>query len=174
MKAELLSDETYKITLDKNEAAAVPTDSPPREMRRYICGIIDKLGTEQGIFLPDGRLLVEVFLRSDGSCVLFISSLEGEKRTPQQRFYACEISGVDTLRSLCAALSDIGESCCIYCGSRPDRYRVIFSDPSEYAQRICTEFGEYGEISRLFAAQTHEYLTEISSGSASALSEMLG
>lgn len=173
MKAELLTDATYKITLDKDEAEAVPADGKPCEMRQFIYALLDHLGTEQGVFLPDGRLLVEAFMRSDGSCVLFVSSLESEKRTSQTRYFACEISGVDTLRSLCAALSEIGESCCIYCGSRQDQYRMIFSDPCEHTERVCTEFGDYCEISALFAAQTREYLTEISSGSASALSEML-
>ncbi len=173
MKAELLTDATYKITLNKDEAESVPADGKPCEMRRFICAVIDRLSAEQKISLPDGRLLVEAFMRSDGSCVLFVSSLESEARTPQPRYFACEISGVDTLRSLCAALSGIGESCCIYCGSRPDQYRMIFSDPCEQAERVCTEFGDYGEISALFAAQTREYLTEISSGSTSALSEIL-
>lgn len=174
MKAELLANATYKITLDKNEAAAVPDDGRPCEMRRFICRIIDQLSAQQMVSLPDGRLLVEAFMRSDGSCVLFVSSLENEKHVPRQRFYACEIAGIDTLRALCSALADIGESCCIYCGSRPDRYRMIFTDPCEYTERVCAEFGDYGEISALFAAQTREYLTEISSGSTSTLSEMLG
>lgn len=173
MKAELLTDATYKITLDKKEAEAVPSDGKPCEMRQFIYALLAHLGTEQGVSLPDGRLLVESFMRSDGSCVLFVSSLESEERTQKTHYFACEISGVNTLRSLCAALSGIGESCRIYCGSRQDQYRIIFSDPCEHTERVCTEFGDYSEISELFAAQTHEYLTEISSGKISALSEML-
>ncbi len=173
MKAELLTDATYKITLDKDEAEAVPANGKPCEMRSFICTLLDHLGEEQGVYLPDGRLLVEAFMRSDGSCVLFVSSLESEKQTMQTRYFSCEISGVDTLRTLCAALAEIGESCCIYCGNRQDRYRMIFSNPCEHTERVCTEFGDYCEISALFVAQTCEYLTEISSGSASALSEML-
>ncbi len=174
MKAELLADATYKITLDKDESADMPADGKPCEMKSFVCKVIDQLSTEQEISLPDGRLLVEAFMRSDGSCVLFVSSLENETRTPHTRFYACEIAGVDTLRALCTVLADIGESCCIYCGSRPDQYRMIFADPCTSTERVCTEFGDYGEISALFAAQTREYLTEISSGSTSALSEILG
>jgi hypothetical protein len=173
MKAELLADATYKITLDKTEADAVPSEGKPCEMSSFICSLIDRLGSEQGVFLPEGRLLVEAFMRSDGSCVLFLSSLESEKCTPQPRLFACEISGVDTLRALCTALSDIGESCCIYCGSRQDQYRMIFSNPCSHTERVCAEFGEYCEISALFAAQTREYLTEISTGSTAVLSEML-
>lgn len=174
MKAELLTDATYKITLDKREAEAVPSGGKPCEMRRYICALIDRLRAEQGISLPCGRLLVEAFVRSDGSCVLFLSSLESEKRAPQPRYYACEIEGIGTLRPMCAALSQIGERCSVFCGSRPDRYRIIFTDPAKETERICTEFGDYCEISALFEAQTREYLTEISSGSASALAEILG
>lgn len=174
MKAELLTDATYKITLDKHEAKAVPCSGKPCEMRQYICALIDKLRTEQGISLPCGRLLVEAFARSDGSCVLFLSSLESEKRTQQPRYYACEIEGIGSLRPICAALSRIGEKCSVFCGSRPDRYRIIFTNPSRETEHICTEFGDYCEISALFEAQTREYLTEISSGSASALAEILG
>ncbi len=174
MKAELLADATYKITLDKNESTAIPTDGTSCDMQKFICGVIDQLSAQQSISLPDGRLLVEAFLRSDGSCVLFVSSLENEPHSSQPRFFACEISGVDTLRALCTALTQTGESCSVYCGSRPDQYRMIFADPCRSTERICTEFGDYSEISALFAAQTREYLTEISSGRVSGLSGILG
>ncbi len=175
MKAELLADSTYKITLDKYESAEMPSDGEPCEMRRYLSGLIDRLGTEQDVLLPDGRLLVETFMRSDGSCVLFVSPLEGCSKTASRtRYYACELSGVEYLLPLVSALSDIDESCCIFCGSKPDHYRIIFADPSEQTERVCTEFGEYCEISALFAAQTREYLTEIACGSASALARQLG
>ncbi len=175
MKAELLGEATYKITLDKTESAAVPTDGKSFEMQRFICGIIDRLTIEQGLVFPDGRLLVEAFLRSDGSSVFFVSALECEMNCNEHRYYSCEISGVERLRFLCAALSAAGICCCIYCGNDPVRYRFIFTDPPSETERICSEFGEYCEISSLFAAQSEEYLTEIASGNApEMLSAILG
>lgn len=169
MKAELLGSSTYKITLDRSETLDMPSDGEPRRMHSFICAMIDRLSREQGITIPDGRLLAEAFLKSDGSCVFFLSSLErGEDRHAKQLF-ACDLTGVDRLRPLCGALSETGTSCSIYCGSIPDRYRIIFTDPSPNIERICSEFGEYSEITPLFAAQTREYLTEIASGSAAAV-----
>ncbi len=171
MKAEPLGEATYKITLDSSEAAAVPPDGKPCEMRRFIRSVIDRLTEEQGITLPDGRLLVEAFLRSDGSCVFFVSALENEKPQHRVQYYSCELQGTETLLPLIKALSDNGEKYSLFCGSDPRFYRIIFSDPSEDTERICSEFGEYCEISPLFAAQTREYLTEIISDSSEALSD---
>ncbi len=175
MKAELIGDTTYKITLDRDEAAQVPADGSPRVMHRFICEVIDRLSEEQGISLPDGRLLVEVFLRSDGSCVLFVSALDGISRQYGQQLFACELSGTDMLYSLCAALAVYGEHCTVYCGADAECYRVVFRSPCRDTERICSEFGEYCEISPLFAAQTEEYLTQIAGGStAEILADIFG
>lgn len=175
MKAELIGDTTYKITLDRDEAAQVPADGSPRVMHRFICEVIDRLSEEQGISLPDGRLLVEAFLRSDGSCVFFVSALDRAEKQHRQRLFACELSGADMLYALCEALAAYGISGEVYCGAAADRYRVIFRSPCADAERICSEFGEYCEISPLFAAQTEEYLTQIATGDMAAiLSDIFG
>ena len=175
MKAELLGEATYKITLDKTESASMPTDGRSCDMHRFICGIIDRLAAEQGLVFPEGRLLVEAFLRSDGSSVFFVSALEQESFHTEQKYYSCEITGIEQLRNLCDALSTTQTHCRIYCGSDPLQYRFIFTDPSSDTERICSEYGEYGEISPLFAAQTEEYLTEVASGNApEKLSMILG
>ena len=175
MQAEPLGGATYKITLDKTEAQRIPIDGTPRAMHRFICEIIEQLSSEQGVTLPDGRLLVEAFLRSDGSCVFFISPLESTRLCHSDRIYACELTGLELLRHLCAALSSADVQCSIYCGTEPDSYRIIFADPAPDIQRICTEYGTYCEITPLFAAQTAEYLTEIATGNAAALLyEILG
>ena len=160
MTAEPLRDATYKITLDKAEAAGMPSEKP-QEMNGFIRGILDRLDAEQGVTLPEGRLLVEAFLRSDESLVLFVSPLDGEPKPRQLRYYACDIAGIERLRSLCEALALIQEKCSVYCASTPDRYRLVFTDPCADTQRICSEYGEFCEISPLFAAQTEEYLTSI-------------
>ncbi|MBQ8170370.1 MAG: hypothetical protein IJZ95_00115 [Oscillospiraceae bacterium] len=175
MKAELLGEATYKITLDKTESASMPTDGRSCDMHRFICGIIDRLAAEQGLVFPEGRLLVEAFLRSDGSSVFFVSALEQDGTCTEQRYYSCEITGIEQLRCLCEALSHTQTYCRIYCGSDPLQYRFVFTDPPPDTERICNEYGEYCEISPLFAAQTEEYLTEIASGNApEKLSMILG
>lgn len=174
MTAEPLGDATYKLTLDKAEAADLPHNGRPRDMERFIRSILDRFAAEQGLKLPDGKLLVEAFLRSDESLVLFISPLHTEQKTTRPHYYACDISGIELLRQLCTALCDIPVRCNIYCGSTADRYRLVFTDPPPEIQRVCTEYGEYGEISPLFAAQTQEYLTLIAQGSgAQIISKML-
>ena len=159
MKAEPLGKNTYKITLDKDEAAELPSECDRHEMQRFICEMIDLL-SEDGLSMPDGRLLAEMFLRSDGSCVFFITALEQEVSEPELQ-YCCDIIGTDALTSLCCALSACGARCSIYCGADAESYRLIFADPSPTVCRICTEYGELSEITQLFACQTAEYLTEI-------------
>lgn len=175
MKAEQLGETTYKITLDRLEAQKVPTDGRPQDMRRFICTMIERLDTEQGVSIPQGKLLVEAFLRSDGSYVFFVSTLEClSHEVPQPHLYACEVTGIEQLRSLCGALAAAAAECSVYCGSSPDRYRLILSDPDETTIRICTEYSDTCEISPLFAAQTREYLTEIAAiHSAAFLYELL-
>lgn len=162
MTAEPLGEATYKITLDKEEAADLSHNGTPHEMRSFISGILDRLQKENSIDLPEGRLLAEAFLRSDGSFVFFISPLDIENPPATQRYYACDISGSQQLLGLCQALSPLSVPFSIYRGSSHDRYRLIFTEATRETGRICSEFGDYCEISQLFAAQTAEYLTEIS------------
>ena len=174
MTAEPLGGSTYKITLDRAEAADLPHSGKPREMHSFINRTLDRLYTEQGIELPEGRLLAEAFLRSDGSFVLFISPLDIKEQPKPQRYYACDIIGIEQLRSLCAVLAPLSAQCSIYCGSNPERYRLIFTDPSQEVVRVCSEFGDYSEISQLFAAQTEEYLTVITHTGAQDITKILG
>lgn len=161
MNAEPLGENTYKITLDKDEASAIPKETDRYGMQQFICELIDSFDAEE-LRLPDGKLLAEMFLRSDGSCVFFITALEQDEYEPEPQYYCCDIKGIDALRSLCSALAFFDTHCSIYCGSCAEEYRLIFTDPEPNVCRICTEYGELSEISRLFACQTAEYLTEIS------------
>ncbi len=161
MTAEPLGENTYKITLDKAEAASLPPEDDKQEMHRFICRLTDSVSEEYSITIPDGRLLAEVFLRSDGSCVFFITALEHKPVPHEARYYACDVSGVEQLRTLCRTLSREGAKCAVYCGEHPDDYRLVFTDPPEELSRICEEFGDFCEVSPLFVSRTEEYLTEI-------------
>lgn len=144
-------------------------------MQSFIRDILDRLDHEQGIILPEGRLLVEAFLRSDGSFVFFVSPLEcdSEQTRRKDRYYACDVADIDALRRLCRALAAVKESCSVYYSGGSQMYRLVFVDPCKHTDRICGEFGDYCEISPLFAAQTEEYLTAIASGSAQSIIDIL-
>ena len=165
MFAEQLGEDTYKITLDRSEVRELPIGGDACDMQRFIRMLLDRLNVEQGIGLPEGRLLVEAFLRSDGSFVFFVSPLERGQSHEKTHYYSCEVTGVEQLHSLCSALASENVYYSIFCGCVPDRYRLVFVDPCQQTQRICSEFGEYDEISALFAAQTDEYLTSVACGS---------
>ncbi len=160
MTAEPIGNNTYKITLDMTEAAHMPQESDSHAMDIFIHDLIDRLSETYGIIIPDGRLLAEVFLRSDGSCVFFLTAMECEIYEQEKAYYCCDINGTKNLLALCTALADTRTSCAIY-HDEAERFRLIFADPSDEIQHICTEFGDYSEISQLFAARTEEYLTEI-------------
>ncbi len=174
MTAEPLGENTYKITLDKTETASMPPEGNKQEMHRFICGLADRLSEEYHCNIPDGKLLAEVFLRSDGSCVFFISAME-QQSSHKPQYYSCDISGIVQLRRLCLPLAAENAICAVYCGEKSDSYRLIFTDPHPEISRLCEEFGDYCEVSTLFVARTEEYLTEIMPlGNISALAEMLG
>lgn len=161
MTAEPLGNNTYKITLDKREAASMPSYTQRSEMHRFICKLIDSLSEDDMADIPDGRLLAEVFLRSDGSCVIFVTALEQDTNEYEASYYSCDVSGIEQLRTLCRALAKAEISCAVYCGDSLESYRLIFPDPPSCVEHICEEFGDYCEVTRLFASRTEEYLTEI-------------
>ena len=160
MTAEPIGNNTYKITLDTAEAAQVPQENDSHGMDIFIHGLIDSLWDIYGINIPEGKLLAEVFLRSDGSCVFFLTAMEHEPYAQETAYYCCDINGVHHLLALCAALADTRLRCAIY-HDEAERFRIIFTDPPPGIHRICTEFGDFSEISQLFAARSEEYLTEI-------------
>ncbi len=164
MEIETLNDSTYKITITAKDAVLAPLPKSKPDMKLFLSEVIRRLKDEHEIDLPEGRLLAEAFAKSDGSCVIFVSAASEKARSNAQRkLFAAEIYGVYDLARVCEALSKAGIDGKIYCGENISAYRVLFNDPPPSAAPICCEFGEYGEITPLFAAQTTEYLTEIAS-----------
>lgn len=161
MTAEPLGKNTYKLTLDVNEAAAMPPHEDHRGMQHFICGLIDELIEDDLADIPEGRLLAEVFLRSDGSCVIFVTTLEQDADEHEQQLYSCDVKGAGAFCSLFLTLAEEDVCCAIYCGSDSECYRLIFREPPGFVSRICEEYGDYCEITQLFASRTAEYLTEI-------------
>ena len=161
MNTESLGDNSYKITLDSSETAEMPAISDKSGMHSFICRMIEQLEDED-IRLPEGELLAEMFLCSDGSCVFFITTPEHNDLSAEPQYYCCDIKGTDTLISLCTMLAHQDIRCNIYCGSNAEEYRLIFADPEPYVCHICAEYGEFSEITRLFACQTAEYLNDVS------------
>ena len=161
MTAEPLGENTYKLTLDKTEVSAMPDENNCAEMHRFICRIIDGIGDEYGINIPEGKLLAEVFLRSDGSCVIFVTALEQDGNEYEPKYFSCDVSGITQLCDLCRSLSRTDVCCAVYCGTETCSYRLLFTDPTPETEHICSEYGDYNEITQLFASRTDEYLTEI-------------
>ncbi len=173
MTAEPLGKNTYKVILDKTEAEALPSEDDSKAMRSYICQLIDLLAAEYSIEIPEGKLLTEVFLRSDGSCVFFITALEQEQM--QRKYYSCDVHGMEQLRALCHAIAESGIRSAVYCDDSFLYYRLIFTEPPQLLSQLCSEYGDYCEISHLFALRSEEYLTELMPcGDIRRLCELLG
>lgn len=168
MKLEIIGGRTYKITLESSELPCSPFPESAELARGYISEVIEQLRSRYGVALPEGRLLVESFARSDGSVILFISELGSKAKTSSDNLYGCDIFGAETLLQLLEAISVYETSCELYGGSG-EAYRLILRDPPEELVRICTEFGSCGEITALFAAQTAEYIGLIAKGKLSGL-----
>lgn len=169
MKLEIIGGRTYKITLEQSELPCAPFPENAESARKYISEVIDELREQYGVALPEGRLLVESFARSDGSVMLFISELCGKARRDSENLYGCDICGAKTLVRLLEALSAYETPCELYGGEQCEAYRLILRDPPQELVHICTEFGSCGEITALFAAQTAEYVALIAKGKLSGL-----
>ncbi len=163
MEIETLNDSTYKITITAKDAVLTPLPKNKPDMKLFLAEVIRRLKDEREIDLPEGKLLAEAFAKSDGSCVIFVSAAPNKERRARCKLCAAEIYGIRDLIRACELLSDARIDGKVYCGENADAYRLIFENPPPLAAPLCGEFGEYGEITPLFAAQTEEYLTEISS-----------
>ena len=173
MMSEQLGPSAIKLILTPEEAAELPSSQYGELLRQYIRCLADRIRSEGVLSLPHGKLLAEIYMISDGSCVIFISATE--RSSTAKRLYACELSGIERLTGLMDVLADSGAYCSLYCGCEPQEYRIIFSEPSADIGHICREYGDYSEISELFAAQTAEYLTAIAEDiPVNVLRELLG
>ncbi len=162
MISEQLSPTIVKLTLTPKEAAELPPTRNREQLKKYIRRLAEDIRHEDSLSLPEGKLLAEIYIVSDGSCVIFISALEPHHS--KKELYACEVSGIDILTKLMSALAASEAKCSVYCGREMQNYRIIFKSPPPQIKQICSEYGEYSEISALFAAQTAEYLTQIAEG----------
>ncbi len=172
MKTEQLSPTAIKITLTAEESVALPPSKDKQALSLFIRSLAAQVRHDKNISLPSGRMLAEIYAISDGSSVIFLSVIYPVEN---DRMYACELNGIEKLRGIAKALCGSGVRCSVYCGAEPQCYRILFSEPPSELRHICCEYGEYCEISRLFAAQTAEYLTAIAENcSADTLCELLG
>lgn len=123
MKIDVLSKSTVKVTMTAEDMNNYDVDfeklsGKTAESRRMIGGLLCALQQEKRIFRPgteiseecfcdERRFFVEAFPRMDGGCMLYISSLDGERR---RRTAAADVpailceTGAGGLFPLCRAL----------------------------------------------------------------------
>lgn len=157
MKIEPLYGVIYKVILNADEK-----DLP---LKRLIPKALEKLSREyEG--LSEDEISAQRFTSQSGDEVLILSRTEPSALSDS--FFACDIRGALTLGALCRALVreklHISENIRVYVASTGECFRAVLKNPSERASELCGEFGDYCEITELFAAQTAENLAETARG----------
>lgn len=167
MKIEYLFGVTYRITPEKGDAG-FPAPQRGAELNRLLRRASDRIEQECGVYIPVSSMDAERLLRSDGSSVIIMRQ---EEPRCEPLFFACDIEGNSEIGALCRALSAAGELSenTRFFLAEGEAWRVILKDPTEQAEHICREFGDWCEISGLFAAQTAERLVEAARGEEIAL-----
>ena len=127
--------------------------------------VIDELSDELDADIGDVAAAERVF-RKGGGCVLYIKPKQVDRRCDGALF-AADICGSEALGAWCRAVVAAGLHLCgdirVYTGKN-GCYRAILRDPPLRAEYICREFGEYSEITELFAARSAELLYETARG----------
>lgn len=108
----------------------------------------------------------ERLYRRGGGCVMYFKPKRTESHRPCELF-ATDICGSEALGGWCRALVGAGLHLSgdirVYSG-RNGCYRAVLRDPSPCAEYICREFGDFSEITELFAAKSAEQLCETARG----------
>ncbi len=158
MKIEPLYGVIYKITINDDEKNL--------SMKRLTAKALEKLQKEYEGGLSEDEIQVLRFTSQSGDTVLILS--RSEPSAAADSFFACDIRGASVLGALCRALVreklHLSEDIRVYVASSGESFRAVLKNPSERASELCGEFGDYCEITELFAAQTAENLAETARG----------
>ncbi len=158
MKIEPLYGVIYKITINSDEKNL--------SLKRLVAKALEKLTREYENGLSEDEVQAQRFTSQSGDAVLILSRTEPSAAADS--FFACDIRGAFALGALCRALVreklHISENIRVYVASSGECFRAVLKNPSERASELCGEFGDYCEITELFAAQTAENLAETARG----------
>lgn len=144
----------YRICLSAEECS-------DKKLASVIRGLSEELDAD-----GDEIASAERLYRKGGGCVMYLRPKRGEA-CPEGALFAADISGSEALGGWCRAIVAAGLHLCgdirVYAGKNGG-YRAIMRDPPLRAEYICREFGEYSEITELFAARSAELLCETAHG----------
>ncbi len=157
MRIEYLFGVTYKVTLENGGWQR------PSELRETLRRVSEQIGRECGACLLPEDLSAEKLTADDGTRVLLIRQKQQSRR---DTFFACDLDGNAQAGALCRALTaanELSEDISFFLGEG-ESWRVILHEPTPTAELICRDFGDWCEISELFAALTSERLTEAARG----------
>lgn len=185
MKIDVLSNSTVKITLTRLDMKDydvryenLSRKSP--DTKKLLSEVLKVVSLESDMFFDANadRLFIEAFPRSDGGCMLYISSLEEEERAMKPKknelvshLLTCHVEGVDNLAKLCSTLCSqkaakgIEFTSSLY--GKGSKFRLIVSAESGI-MRLEAVLKEYGTVfyDDLSAASAREHYTEISAENA--------
>lgn len=186
MKIDVLSGSTVKITLSGGDMRDydvkyenLSRKSP--DTKRLLGEVLKAVSLESDMFFDANadRLFIEAFPRSDGGCMLYISSLEEEEKTARPKrskaagqvpaTLVCGVEGVEALGSLCRTLCLLKEregarfSSAVYSGGAGFYLTV---EPESCAARLEAVLREYGNVcsDSFSAAGLREHCVEIAVG----------
>lgn len=144
----------YRICLSAEECSDKKLASVIRELSEELDADGDEIASAERLY------------RKGGGCVMYLRPKHGEA-CPEGALFAADISGSEALGGWCRAIVAAGLHLSgdirVYAGKNGG-YRAIMRDPPLRAEYICREFGEYSEITELFAARSAELLCETARG----------
>ncbi|MGN0598138.1 MAG: adaptor protein MecA [Ruminiclostridium sp.] len=186
MKIDVLSNSTVKITLSGGDMKEydlryenLSRKSP--DTKRLLGEVLKAVSLESDIFFDANadRLFIEAFPRSDGGCMLYISSLEEEEKPSKPKrskaaekvcpLLICFVDGVESLGGLCRNLCSLKgrEGICFSSSvySEGGSYWLTVEAECDTA-RLEAVMREYGNVysDRLAAAALAEHCSEIACG----------
>lgn len=173
MTIEIISMNTVKITLTEPDMSDYDIDyqsldKKNPDTRRVLLELLEVVREEKDIDLTDEKLYVEVFPKSGGGCLMYISMLNTRVRAKRELYceIVCEVEDKNDLTALCKGMFH-SHSHLIRCSElylSQSGYRLIVSTFSKAEERLCHIISEYGKVlgkGEILAAATREHCEEI-------------
>jgi len=161
MKFELEEPGRLKIVIDSQDMQSMNMDFgrldyAHTDTRKMICDLL-ALGRHKTDFEPDsGRLLIEVFPRTQGGCVFYFTSLNPQIKRNKLRLrrhllgpFVFEFDSLDTMIRVCRSLARMPKRCLpkseLY--SLEGGYRLTVYTIPGFSERLFMLLREFGKMS---------------------------